>query len=67
MKGIISPELFTIDLEFYSYEFLFQGQINKALGDASVVVKFSCVTVCLLYGLSFLPPVYSLLAVTPGL
>nr|XP_058944593.1 transmembrane protein 115-like [Pocillopora verrucosa] len=43
-----------------------KAQINKALGDASVVVKFSCATVCLLYCLSFLPNVYSVLAVTPG-
>lgn len=67
MTRIISLELLTIDLYFYSHEVLFQGQINKALGDASVVVKFSCATVCLMYGLSFLPSVYSLLAVTPGL
>lgn len=41
--------------------------MNKALGDASVVVKFSCATVCLLYCLTFIDStVYAALAVTPG-
>ncbi|CAH3170527.1 unnamed protein product [Porites lobata] len=44
-----------------------KAQINKALGDASVVVKFSCATVCLLYCLTFIDStVYAALAVTPG-
>lgn len=42
-------------------------QINKSLGDASVVVKFSCATVCLLYILTFADKsIYPALAVTPG-
>ena len=50
-----------------SYYVFFQAQINKALGDASVVVKFSCATVCLLYCLTFIDStVYAALAVTPG-
>ncbi|KAK2565801.1 Transmembrane protein 115 [Acropora cervicornis] len=44
-----------------------KAQVNKALGDASVVVKFSCATVCLLYLLTFADKsVYPSLAVTPG-
>ncbi|KXJ20253.1 transmembrane protein 115 [Exaiptasia diaphana] len=41
-------------------------QINKSLGDASVVVKASCGVVCVLYVLTFIPPVWPALAVCPG-
>lgn len=44
-----------------------QDQLNKALGDASVVVKASCGLIALFYFLGYIPHVYDALAVTPGL
>ncbi|CAB3991222.1 transmembrane 115-like [Paramuricea clavata] len=43
-----------------------KNQINKALGDASIVVKISCGLVSLFYVLGYIPHVYDVLAVTPG-
>ncbi|XP_032231642.2 transmembrane protein 115 [Nematostella vectensis] len=43
-----------------------KAQINKSLGDASVVVKASCGLVTLLYLLTFSGPVWPALAVCPG-